>query len=79
MSYAAAILLSLFGLGIVIAAFNARRLIAWENRVLGALADAAREHRLSLEEDARLLENAQRLPLVPPAPRASAVEDIEAA
>ena len=66
-SVAAATLLTLFGLGIVVAAFNAKRLIAWENRVLRALADGVREHRLSLEEDARLLEGAPPLPQARPA------------
>jgi len=60
-------LLALFGLGLVAAALNAKRLIAWENRVLSALADSVREHRLSLEEDAKLLEGAQPSPQAQPA------------
>ena len=63
-SVAAVTLLALFGAGIVIAAFNAKRLIAWENRAMSSLADSVREYRLSLEEDARLLEGAAPLPQV---------------
>ena len=61
-SVAAVTLLALFGAGIVVAAFNAKRLIPWENRALSSLADSVREYRLSLEEDARLLEGAVPLP-----------------
>ena len=61
-SAAAISLLALFGAGIVVAAFNTKRLIAWENRALSSLADSVREYRLSLVEDARLLEGAQPLP-----------------
>lgn len=50
------ILLVLFGAALVAAAFNAKRLIGWENRVLGSLADAVQEYRESLEEEQRLLQ-----------------------
>lgn len=50
------VLLALFGMGIIVAALSATRVIAWENRVLTKLADALREYRLSLEEEEKLLE-----------------------
>jgi cell division protein FtsB len=52
-------LLALFGAGIILAVCNARRLIAWENHALNALADSVRDYRLSLEEDMKLLEVAR--------------------
>jgi len=58
-SVAALSLLTLIGLGVVAAAFNARRLIAWENRALGALADTLRARRLAIEEDILLLSGTQ--------------------
>ena len=61
-SVAALSLLTLLGLGTVVAAFSAKRLIPWENGVLNALADTLQERRLSLEEDARLLSGPQILP-----------------
>ena len=73
-SVAAITLLALFGAGIVVAAFNTKRLIAWENRVLSSLADSVREYRLSLEEDSRLLEGAQPLPQKQPARTKSAAQ-----
>ena len=52
-------LLALLGLGIVAGVFNAKRLVAWENSVMSSLADSVRAHRLSMEEDLRLMEGAQ--------------------
>ena len=49
-------LLVLFGAALVVAAFNAKRLIRWENRALTALADAVRDYRESLEEEERILQ-----------------------
>ena len=49
------ILISLFGLGVIVGALNAKRLIAWENRALTSLADNLRDYRLSLEEEQCLL------------------------
>jgi len=78
-SAAAITLLTLFGVGIVVAVFNANRLIAWENRVLSSLADSVREYRLSLEEDARLLGGAQPLPQAQPAQPKEQRGDVAAA
>jgi len=58
-SIATITLLTLFGAAIVVAAFNAKKLIAWENRVLSSLADSVRDYRETLEEEAGLLERAQ--------------------
>ena len=58
MTFAVAVpyaLLILFGAALVVAAFNARRLIRWENRALTSLADAVRDYRETLEEEQRLL------------------------
>jgi len=49
-------LLVLFGAALVVAAFNARHLIHWENRVLTSLADNLRDYRETLEEEQRLLQ-----------------------
>ena len=60
MTFAAAVpyaLLVLFGAALVVAAFNAKHLIRWENRTLTSLADAVRDYRLGLEEEERLLQN----------------------
>ena len=54
-------LLVLFGAALVVAAFNAKHLIRWENRALTSLADAVRDYRETLEEEQRLLQE-------PPAP-----------
>jgi len=59
MTFAAAVpyaLLTLFGAALVVAAFNARHLIRWENRALTSLADAVRDYRETLEEEQRLLQ-----------------------
>ena len=59
MTFAAAVpyaLLTLFGAALVVAAFNARHLIRWENRALTSLADAVRNYRETLEEEQRLLQ-----------------------
>jgi len=61
MTFATAVpyaLLCLFGAALVVAAFNARRLIRWENRALTSLADAVRDYRETLEEEQRLLQGA---------------------
>ena len=61
MTFAAAVpyaLLALFGAALVVAAFNARHLIRWENRALTSLADFVRDYRESLEEEQRLLQPA---------------------
>ena len=50
------IVLLLFGVGIIVGALKAARLIEWENHVLNSIADALRDYRLSLEEEQRLLE-----------------------
>jgi len=55
-------LLVLFGAALVVAAFNAKHLIRWENRVLTSLADNLRDYRETLEEEQRLLQGE------PPAP-----------
>ena len=49
-------LLVLFGAALVVAAFNAKRLVRWENRALTSLADAVRDYRVTLEEEQRLLQ-----------------------
>ena len=59
MTFTAAVpyaLLVLFGAALVVAAFNAKRLIRWENRALTSLADAVRDYRETLEEEQRLLQ-----------------------
>jgi len=59
MTFAAAVpyfLLTLFGVALVVAAFNARHLIRWENRALTSLANAVRDYRETLEEEQRLLQ-----------------------
>jgi len=59
MTFAAAVpyaLLVLFGAALVVAAFNAKRLIRWENRALTSLANAVRDYRETLEEEQRLLQ-----------------------
>jgi len=48
--------LVLFGAALVVAAFNSKRLIRWENRALTSLADAVRDYRETLEEEQRLLQ-----------------------
>jgi len=49
-------LLTLFGAALVVAAFNAKHLIRWENRALTSLANAVRDYRETLEEEQRLLQ-----------------------
>ena len=49
-------LLILFGAALVVAAFNAKRLVRWEDRALTSLADAVRDYRETLEEEQRLLQ-----------------------
>jgi len=44
-------LLCVIGIAIIVAAFNQRKLVKWENRVLIALADAVREKHVELEEE----------------------------
>jgi len=44
-------LLCLFGAAIIVGAFNAKRLIAWENRHLTRLADHVRAWRERLEAE----------------------------
>ena len=61
-SAAAIALLALFGAAIVVAAFNAKRLIAWENRLFTSLANRVQEYRESLEEEAVLLARAKSVP-----------------
>ncbi|MCL2299987.1 MAG: hypothetical protein FWC27_07560 [Firmicutes bacterium] len=59
MTFAAAVpyaLFILFGAALIVAAFNAKRLIRWENRALTSLADAVRDYRETLEEEQRLLQ-----------------------
>jgi Flp pilus assembly pilin Flp len=59
MTFAASVpyaLLVLFGAALIVAAFNARRLVRWENRALTSLADAVRDYRVNLEEEQRLLQ-----------------------
>ena len=46
----------LFGAALVVAAFNSRHLVRWENRALTSLADAVRDYRATLEEEQRLLQ-----------------------
>ena len=61
MTFAAAVpyaLLMLFGAALVVAAFNAKRLIRWENRALTSLADVVRDYRETLEEEQLLLQGA---------------------
>jgi len=61
MTFTAAVpyaLLILFGAALVVAAFNAKHLIRWENRALTSLADAVRDVRETLEEEQRLLQGA---------------------
>ena len=58
MTFAVAVpyaLLTLFGAALVVAAFNAKHLIRWENRALTSLADAVKDYRETLEEEQRLL------------------------
>jgi len=50
------IFLLLLGMGIIIGALKATRLIEWENHALTSIADALRNYRLSLEDEQRLLE-----------------------
>jgi len=59
MTFAAAVpyaLLMLFGAALVVAAFNAKRLVRWEDRALTSLANAVRDYRETLEEEQRLLQ-----------------------
>jgi len=59
MTFAVAVpyaLLVLFGAALVVAAFNSKHLIRWENRALTSLADAVRDYRATLEEEQRLLQ-----------------------
>ena len=59
MTFAVAVpyaLLTLFGAALVVAAFNAKHLILWEDRALTSLANAVRDYRETLEEEQRLLQ-----------------------
>jgi len=49
-------MIALVGGALVAAAFNTKRLIIWENRVLTSIADSVREYREALEEEQYLLE-----------------------
>ena len=50
------IFLVLLGVGIIVGALKATRLIDWENHALSSIADALRDYRLSLEDEQYLLE-----------------------
>jgi len=50
------VFLFLLGIGLIVGALSARRLIAWENRTLTSLADTLRGWRVALEEEQHLLE-----------------------
>ena len=50
------IFLLLFGMGIIVGALKAARLIDWENHALNSIADALRDYRMALEDEQRLLE-----------------------
>jgi len=71
------ILLTLFGAALVVAAFNARHLIRWENRALTALANAVRDYRETLEEEQLLLRG--EVPVFESDPVQAAQDDIRAA
>ena len=61
MTFAATVpyaLLILFGAALVVAAFNAKRLVRWENRALTSLADVVQNYRETLEEEQLLLAGA---------------------
>ena len=71
MTFAAAVpyaLLVLFGAALIVAAFNNRRLIGWENRALAALAETVRNYREALEEEQRILQGAYVPAQAPPPP-----------
>jgi len=67
-------LLALFGAALVVAAFNAKHLVRWENRALTSLADHLRDYRLTLEEEQRLLRG-ENAPIVAASPAQEAQED----
>lgn len=77
------IVLVLFGGLLVAAAFNAKRLIEWENRKMTALADAVQHLREGLEEEQHILqcESAPPVLAAPPQPAKEkpAPKDIRAA
>ena len=80
MTFAAAVpyaLLMLFGAALVVAAFNARHLIRWENRALTSLADAVRDYRETLEEEQRLLQGAAAPAQTEPPAQAAQGNDID--
>jgi len=50
------VLIVLCGGALVVAAFNMKRMVAWEDRVLVSLADSVQQYRETLEEEQLLLE-----------------------
>jgi len=50
------VMIALVGAALVIAAFNMKRLVVWEDRVLTSIADSVQEYRETLEEERFLLE-----------------------
>ena len=50
------VLITLCGGALVVAAFNMKRIVAWEDRVLVSLADSVQEYRESLEDEQALLQ-----------------------
>jgi Flp pilus assembly pilin Flp len=81
MTFAAAVpyaLLALFGAALVVAAFNSKRLVRWENRALTSLADAVRDYRETLEEEQCLLQG-EAVPVPASDPVQAAQDDIRAA
>jgi len=50
------VLLVLCGGALVVAAFNMKRMVAWEDRVLVSLADSVQQYRETLEEEQLLLQ-----------------------
>ena len=62
------VLIVLCGGALVVAAFNMKRMVAWEDRVLISLADSVQQYRETLEEEQLLLqqnaeENVQTSPV----------------
>ena len=57
------VLITLLGGALVFAAFNMKRLVAWENHVLTSLADSVQEYREALEEEQRLLKQGNEIKL----------------
>jgi|GEM_PF-2655353 len=50
------VLIVLCGGALVVAAFNMKRMVAWEDRVLVSLADSVQQYRETLEEEQLLLQ-----------------------